>query len=122
MLAGTLDWNPPPREDTSEQPVSEPAPQEFRPAPHAQRYQRPPKARAERKRAGTDSLDNEALHTGDAREIVGAQPRRAPTVQTLHDPGLRRVSGGVLAKPKPKKAGDLSDDPTWRLQAMLRKS
>ena len=120
MLAGTLDWMPPPPKIVEPEVEKEP-PKEFTPAPHPQSYHQPPKARTERKRAKPDSLDSDAMHSGDSREIVGTQIRRAPTMKSLHDPGLRRVAS-VLAKPRPKKQGDHSEDPTRRLQAMLRKS
>ena len=120
MLAGTLDWIPAPRTVTPPQPRHEsPPPQEFTPAQHSHTYRKPPKPRAERRRVKLDSTEADSAHTGDARELIGTQVRRQPTTKSLHDPGLNRVAS-VLARPKAKKKNDFSDDPTRRLQAMLR--
>eukprot|EP01048_Picozoa_sp_COSAG05_P003928 COSAG05_NODE_193_length_14574_cov_23.070812_16_plen_90_part_00 len=71
------------------------------------------------RRVKIDSTEADSAHTGDARELIGTQVRRQPTTKSLHDPGLNRVAS-VLARPKAKKKNDFSDDPTRRLQAMLR--
>ena len=113
MLAGTLDfnWTPPPP------PVEEVESKKYIPEPHAQSYHRPPKARTQPKKAKPEPMEADAMRTG---EVSHTKPRRAPSTTALHDPGLRRIAS-VLAKPAVKKKGDLSDDPTRRLQAMLRK-
>jgi hypothetical protein len=120
MLAGSLfDWEaapPPPRAKSPDSPP----PREFTPAPPGNAYRRPPRARAQPRRVKPDPVESDALHSGDVRELIGEQKRRAPTVQTLHDPGLRRVAG-PLSRPKQKNMSEkLSEDPTARLQKMLR--
>jgi hypothetical protein len=59
---------------------------------------------------------------GDVAQISRKHIRRPESTRTLHDPGLQRVAS-VLAKPKQKNMKDqLSEDPTRRLQALLKKS
>ena len=112
MLAGTLDfnWTPSP-------PVEEVESKKYIPEPHAQSYHRPPKARTHPKRVKPEPMEAGAIRTGD---VSHTKPRRAPSTTALHDPGLRRIAS-VLAKPASQKKGDLSEDPTRRLQAMLKK-
>jgi hypothetical protein len=120
MLAGSFDWDvAPPLRPKSPTPDS-PQPREFTPAPPGNAYHKPPRARAQPRRVKPDPVESDSLHSGDVRELIGVQKRRAPTVQTLHDPGLRRVAG-PLSRPKAKNMSEkLSEDPTARLQKMLR--
>ena len=113
MLAGTLDfnWTPLP------QSVEEVETKKYVPEAHAQSYHRPPKAKTQPKKAKPEPMEADAMRTGD---VSHTKPRRAPSTTALHDPGLRRIAS-VLAKPAVKKKGDLSEDPTRRLQTMLRK-
>ena len=120
MLAGSFNWiAPPPREV---RPVSPEKKAEFTPAPQSFHYRKPPKAKSQPKQPRIVVTEADAPQMGEAAQIVNKQVRRPQSTQALHDPGLKRVAS-VLAKPKQKNMKDqLSEDPTRRLQALLKKS
>jgi cell envelope opacity-associated protein A len=120
MLAGSFTWiQPPPREI---RPVSPETKAGFTPAPQSFHYRKPPKAKSQPKQPKIVIQEADAPHMGHAAQIVNKQIRRPESTRTLHDPGLKRVAS-VLAKPRQKNMKDqLSEDPTRRLQALLKKS
>jgi hypothetical protein len=120
MLAGSFNWiQPPPREI---RPVSPEKKAEFTPTPQSFHYRKPPKAKSQPKAPKITITEADAPHMGEASQIVNKQVRRPESTRTLHDPGLKRVAS-VLARPKQKNMKDrLSEDPTRRLQALLKKS
>jgi hypothetical protein len=120
MLAGSFNWiAPPPREV---RPISPEKTADFTPAPKSFHYRKPPKAKSQPKAPKITITEADAPHMGEAAQIVNKQIRRPESTRTLHDPGLKRVAS-VLAKPRQKNMKDqLSEDPTRRLQALLKKS
>jgi cell envelope opacity-associated protein A len=120
MLAGTFEWVAPPAREV--RPVSPETNAEFTPAPKSFHYRKPPKAKSQPKQPTIVVQEADAPHMGHAAQIVNKQIRRPESTRTLHDPGLKRVAS-VLAQPKQKNMKDqLSEDPTRRLQALLKKS
>eukprot|EP01049_Picozoa_sp_SAG25_P010356 SAG25_NODE_1125_length_3879_cov_47.743122_4_plen_121_part_00 len=120
MLAGSFTWiQPPPREI---RPVSPEKKAGFTPTPQSFHYRKPPKAKSQPKPPKIVVQEADAPNMGEAAQIVNKQIRRPESTRTLHDPGLKRVAS-VLARPKQKNIKDrLSEDPTRRLQALLKKS
>eukprot|EP01047_Picozoa_sp_COSAG01_P025525 COSAG01_NODE_1616_length_9720_cov_16.818314_6_plen_121_part_00 len=120
MLAGSFQWIAPPVREV--RPVSPEKATEFTPAPPSFQYKKPPRAKKQPKAPKVIITEADAPHMGEAAQIVNRQIRRPESTRTLHDPGLKRVAS-VLAKPKQKNMKDqLSEDPTRRLQALLKKS
>jgi hypothetical protein len=119
MLAGTFEWLAPP---SIQRPVSPEPSTEFTPAPPSFHYRKPPKAKKQPRAPKIHVSEAGEPSMGDAAQISRKHIRRPESTRTLHDPGLQRVAS-VLAKPKQKNMKDqLSEDPTRRLQALLKKS